>query len=144
MILCDFFVVGDPVAQPRLRPRASRSGRLGVYMPPSAEGWRQRVTLAGTAAWNRPALTDALDVDLCFFFVRPGGHFTARGALKASAPTYPTTKPDRDNVEKSTADALNGIIWRDDAQLVDGRISKRYVNASQPAPGCRVTVRSVP
>ena len=48
----------------------------------------------------------------------------------------PTSKPDWDNYGKIT-DALNGIVWLDDAQVVDGRVIKRY--SAQPA--LRIEVR---
>lgn len=37
----------------------------------------------------------------------------------------PAKKPDVDNIAKCM-DGLNGIVWRDDAQVVDLRIVKRY------------------
>lgn len=40
--------------------------------------------------------------------------------------TWPTKKPDWDNAGKLVSDALNGIAWLDDAQVVDGRVVKRY------------------
>ena len=39
----------------------------------------------------------------------------------------PTKKPDADNVIKLT-DALNQVVWRDDAQVVECRLIKRYGN----------------
>ena len=41
----------------------------------------------------------------------------------------PTSKPDWDNYGK-IADALKGIVWKDDSQVVDGFVIKRYA----PAP----------
>jgi Holliday junction resolvase RusA-like endonuclease len=38
----------------------------------------------------------------------------------------PVTKPDIDNVEKAVFDGCNGVVWRDDVQVVDVRKSKRY------------------
>jgi Holliday junction resolvase RusA-like endonuclease len=38
----------------------------------------------------------------------------------------PTGKPDCDNIVKAVADALNGVVYRDDAQLVDVSIAKFY------------------
>lgn len=38
----------------------------------------------------------------------------------------PGKKPDWDNVGKIICDALNGVAFHDDAQIVDGRTIKRY------------------
>lgn len=38
----------------------------------------------------------------------------------------PTKKPDIDNIFKIIADSLNKIAYRDDAQIVDGSVSKFY------------------
>nr|WP_257263950.1 RusA family crossover junction endodeoxyribonuclease [Endozoicomonas sp. ONNA2] len=38
----------------------------------------------------------------------------------------PAVKPDFDNVAKLYCDALNGILWEDDKQIVDGRCIKVY------------------
>lgn len=40
-------------------------------------------------------------------------------------PRYPhTSVPDKDNMEKAVKDALKGIVFRDDSQVADGRVSK--------------------
>lgn len=38
---------------------------------------------------------------------------------------YPTSKPDGDNILK-LCDALNHVVWRDDSQIVDAIVMKRY------------------
>lgn len=48
----------------------------------------------------------------------------------------PTSKPDWDNIGKML-DALKGIVWEDDAPVVDGRVIKLYSDQ----PGLRVEVR---
>ena len=40
----------------------------------------------------------------------------------------PITKPDWDNIGKIVSDALNGIAYRDDSQVVDSRVRKIYSN----------------
>lgn len=141
MILCEFFVAGDPVAQPRLRPR--KIGKhLGVYMPQTARPWRQRVLVAGREAWGRAPLDCALEVDLHFVIGRPKSHRTGKGALTRSAPAFPTGKPDLDNLLKSTLDALNGTLWVDDSQVIAGHVSKGYVDEAEAEPGVSVTVRA--
>jgi len=38
----------------------------------------------------------------------------------------PTSKPDTDNVVKAVFDACNTVVWRDDVQVVDLDLKKRY------------------
>lgn len=59
-------------------------------------------------------------------------HDAERGAI------LPTSRPDWDNYGKIT-DALNGIVWRDDSQVCDGRVIKRY----STDPALRVEVREL-
>ena len=42
----------------------------------------------------------------------------------------PSKKPDADNIVKAAGDALNGVAYRDDAQICDLRIIKRYVTSN--------------
>jgi len=51
----------------------------------------------------------------------------------------PTTKPDADNYLKLVCDALNGLAWHDDAQIVDERCEKLY--SDQPRLEIRYCAR---
>lgn len=48
----------------------------------------------------------------------------------------PAKKPDIDNYLKLVMDALNGVIWVDDAQVIQVFIAKFY----QPHPCCKIVV----
>jgi len=50
----------------------------------------------------------------------------------------PTKKPDADNILKAICDGINGIVFKDDVQVVNVSLSKRF----SETPG--VTVRVVP
>lgn len=39
---------------------------------------------------------------------------------------YPTKKPDADNIAKIVLDALNGVAYTDDTQVVNLSVQKRY------------------
>lgn len=49
----------------------------------------------------------------------------------------PTSRPDGDNYLKLVQDGLNEIVWRDDSQVIDARVIKRYSDR----PALRIEVR---
>ena len=92
------------------------------------------------AEYDGDVLTGPLSVAFQFRFLRPQSHYgTGRNAghVKDSAPLYPTVRPDRTKVMRSTEDALTGILWKDDSQIVAGDITKIYVERD---PGVVITV----
>jgi Holliday junction resolvase RusA-like endonuclease len=54
-----------------------------------------------------------------------------------SGEIYPTTKPDADNVVKAVFDGCNGVVWKDDVQVVSLFLRKRY----SATPGVRVEIQ---
>ena len=77
----------------------------------------------------RPDLDGALELRVVFVFRRPAGHFgTGRnaGKLKPSSPLYVRTRPDVDKLVRAIADAMTGIVYRDDSQLVAVKAEKHY------------------
>lgn len=142
-----FFIPGKPIAQPRVRA-CRRGAHAGVYDPGTADGWRECVMIAAKEALKphaaRPLFTGPVCVHLQFVFPRPKAHFNSKGtALKASAPLWHTQKPDRDNLEKAVNDSLSNIeVWKDDTQVCDGTISKRFAAANE-ACGCYVSITSL-
>ena len=135
------FVPGLPVAQPR--PRAvSFRGHARMYSPGTSNEWKACVihALRGNAGLFPAGVP--LRCDLTFYLPRPKGHFgSGRNihALKSSAPKRPTGKPDRDNLDKAVCDAITAAgVWRDDSQVTDGRIRKRYCLDGQS--GCEITI----
>ncbi|MBQ0078389.1 MAG: RusA family crossover junction endodeoxyribonuclease [Eubacterium sp.] len=45
---------------------------------------------------------------------------------------YPTKKPDADNIAKVVCDALNGMAYKDDKQIVNMTVLKRYAENGEP------------
>ena len=88
--------------------------------------------------WHRKRLqlTDLgleyhLKVD--FHFRRPKSHLTSKGALTKAAPLFPTGRQigDTDKLIRSVCDALTGITWYDDSQVVDITAKKRFFERDQ-------------
>lgn len=54
---------------------------------------------------------------------------------------YPTKRPDSDNLIKSVADALNGVCYTDDAQIVTVQVNKIWSETSKAEILIRVLKR---
>lgn len=103
------------------------TGRVGVtHDSKRAKPWMESVAREAAEAMQGRALLDGpLLLTATFFRARPSGHFGRRGLLP-SAPPYPTTKPDLTKYVRAAEDALRGIVWRDDAQVVMQENGKFY------------------
>lgn len=148
--MISFFVPGEPRPQPR--PRFDRrTGRVysGEHKSTrSVTGWRHAVALKGVEAMRNARLepmTGPLSLELEVYMPRPTSHHVANDParpLKKTAPQYHTTKPDRSNLEKAIEDALNGVTWADDSQVVDGPIRKLYARSPEEV-GALITIREL-
>ena len=122
----------QPAGSKRAFPyRRKDTGKLGIAVSddnPKAANWKDRVAqVAGEkmAAWDGELFRGPLRVRFSFSIARPKGHYGKRG-LRASAPPWPDKKPDALKLSRGTEDALTGVVWRDDAQVVKLGISKEY------------------
>ena len=98
--------------------------------------WKKQVAREAALAMDgSPLLDGALRLGVVFTVPRPKGHYGARG-LRPSAPQYPTVRPDVTKLLRAVEDALTGIVWRDDSQVVWQVAWKEY---GEPAH-CIVTV----
>jgi Holliday junction resolvase RusA-like endonuclease len=89
---------------------------------------------------ERPLLLGPLAVTFTFYWPRRGGHYgTGRnaGIVRAGAPAYPGIRPDLLKQARSTEDALTGVVWRDDAQIVSEHLHKRWGEPER----CEISVR---
>jgi len=127
----EFTVVGVPQPQGS-KTTVTRKGRRPVVREdnPLTGPWRSTVGARAQAAMNgRQLRAGPLRLRAVFVFPRPAGHFgTGRnaGKLKPSAPLYCRTRPDVDKLLRAVGDALTGIVFRDDAQLVIVEAEKHY------------------
>ena len=91
--------------------------------------WKQAVAWAARQKVGSGVelLRDALVVEMRFFRVRPKWHYRSgkkSHLLKPDAPPVPTNKPDVLKTARAIEDALTGVLWVDDAQIVDERLTK--------------------
>jgi Holliday junction resolvase RusA-like endonuclease len=60
----------------------------------------------------------------------PQSHNKKRREACLSGVEKPIKKPDIDNLAKSVLDGMNGIVWRDDSQIVSLHVTKVYASGT--------------
>lgn len=121
-----FVVPGRPVPQGSMR----RGKGLTMYHSNKALlPWRKAIGWAARAAMGgRSVLAGPLCLDVVFHLPRP----------KRPEFELPAVKPDGDKLLRAVADALTGITYTDDAQVVSWRGVKVYADRQ---PGAVIEVR---
>ena len=135
----EFFVPGAPIGKGR--PRAARRG-TGVVMftPEKTAGYEALVAAAASNAMRAeagPLFTGPLEAVLEMRIPIPASWSKAHKAAALAGAELPTSKPDIDNVAKAILDACNGVVFRDDAQVVMLVATKAFSDE----PGVRVVIR---
>lgn len=112
---------------PQLRPRASaRGGRVRVYDPPKVKNFKNLLRSLAVKQYSRPPLIGPLSVTLTFYRPVQKSISKTERERRLSNESKPVVKPDTDNYIKATLDALNGVLWHDDSQIVKIEAEKRY------------------
>ena len=112
------------VLRGKQRPRSTRQGR--VYTPSetvNAEAW---VRQCAVAECGSPVLQTPIRLQMGVAVAVPLSWSKKKRAAALKGELRPTGKPDLDNCVKLVCDALNGIMWRDDSQVVSMELRKFY------------------
>lgn len=116
-------VPGVPV--PQARPRFTRGGY--VYEPSKCKDYKAVVAAAARAAMRgKTPITGPVYVYCDFVMPIPKGWSKAKKEDALNGAIQPLKRPDGDNLEKLIWDALTGIVWSDDAQIVQWAGAKWY------------------
>lgn len=133
-------VYGQPIGQGRIS--CYGKGRAVHSNHKTLDPWR--LLVARTAIeHNPPILTDRVQVNAAFYFARPKSHLLKSGAVKPDAPTFPS-RPDLDHLQRAIGDALTGVCYLDDAQIVTWRASKDYVGPAEAMQEPGVVIEVMP
>jgi len=116
-----FEVEGKP--QGKARPRVTRHG---AYTPAKTRAYEKAVAAAYRAQTGTYFGEAQLSVMVFAYFEPPKSVSKKKRAAMLDGTIKPTVKPDADNVAKAVCDALNGIAYRDDAQITTLIIRKAY------------------
>ena len=134
-----FTIPGQP--QGKGRPRIGKVGpHARMFTPAKTVAYEGLIAHAAQQAMAGRALFDGPVA--CNVFIDcqvPASWSQKKQRMALAGEILPTTKPDSDNVVKAVYDGCNGVLWKDDVQVVDGRQRKRY----SATPCVRVEVWSL-
>jgi Holliday junction resolvase RusA-like endonuclease len=108
---------------------------------PKAKAWAQRIAATAQAMLapdgRQPFPDGPVALELWFYFPRPQKYCTRTFAGRA---VPHVVRPDIDKVTRCAVDALTTVVWKDDAQVVDLVVRKRYCAVGE-LPRVEILVR---
>lgn len=136
--MISFIVYGDPMG--KQRPKFSTfNGYVKTYTPQDTQNYESKVI----SAYKEQCNVDLIEPNVMLvakikaYFKIPKGCYayhkktntndlTTKGIDMVNGKIKPTKKPDCDNIAKIVLDALNGIAYYDDSQVVELSVYKLY------------------
>lgn len=125
MEIITFEVPGD--AQAQARPRAtSVGGRVRMYDPAKSRNYKQYVQQIAQPYMPVDPITGPIEMRVTVYRKLLKSFSKAKRQQAIDGVLLPISKPDADNLAKTFMDALNGIAYKDDSQIVTLIAEKRY------------------
>lgn len=123
-------IIIDGIPVPQLRPRATRMGKgIRMYDPKKVKDYKNYVGFEAKKQWgNAPVLDKALSMHLVIYRQIPKSTSKKKSTQMNDGKIRPIVKPDISNYIKLIEDALNGVVYKDDSQIVELEAKKFYSN----------------
>ena len=125
-----FKLDADPVGKQRAR-YARRGNFVQTYTPDKTRTYESLIKEAATEAMGS---SEPLETPVnLYLYIRvpiPKSYSKKKVADCLNGLEKPIKKPDASNVLKSVEDAMNGVVYRDDCQIVNFHVSKVYSSQS--------------
>lgn len=127
-----FSIPGEPKGKDRARAYASivetddgPKAVVRMVTPPETVKAEKAIRLLFARKFPKhQRWTGAVLIKFVAVFETPKSFNSALQAAAAEGRLHAIKKPDKDNIEKLIADALNGLAWHDDAQVMGGGLKK--------------------
>lgn len=126
---------GNPVPKARARV-AVRNGRAFAYTPKKTADYESLIKARASEVCVSP-IAEPVRLIVRFYMPIPQSWPKKQREAALSGSMMHTKKPDIDNLIKSVCDALNGIAYIDDSQIVSIEASKCYSNN----PGTEIEIQ---
>lgn len=139
--MINFIVDGQP--QGKARARTFYNFARNEYQsttPQKTKNYEDLIAWSYKIAGGRHLGDRLVEVDISAFYEIPKSTSKKKRQAILDNGIRPTVKPDCDNIIKVVLDALNGIAYNDDKQVVSVRCQKYY---TQAAGYLSVTVKEI-
>ncbi len=129
-MMITFKVDGDPVGKQRAR-YAKRGNFVQTYTPDKTRNYESLIKEAAIQAMGSNEILET-PVNLYLYIRAPIPQSLPKKRLEAclNGLEKPIKKPDASNVLKSVEDAMNGVVYKDDSQIVNIHVTKVYSSQS--------------
>ncbi len=138
------FIPGKPRAQGRPRTRVFGQKYATIYMAKEDKAYTEagKQLVKDSAP---PFYEGAVHLEFVVWVDVPKSWTKKKKASILAGGIYPTTKPDLDNYLKMGMDIVNGLVFKDDAQVTDVVARKRFVRVGHgpPVPGMQIRVSRI-
>lgn len=138
MKLVEISILGEPKG--KQRPKARNAGKfIQIYTPKQTTSYESRVVYEYKMKYDGMAfdINSELKATVKAYFQIPKSHYRfhkktntldldGSGTMMKQGLVRPKKAPDTDNIAKICLDALNGIAYPDDAQIVELNVQKWY------------------
>jgi len=114
------------IIRTRPKPQQRHRSRGRFQYDPSSKDKEDFLLQAKEYAPKLPTLRN-IDLELTFCYKRPRSHYRSKNKkliLKEDAGFYKSSRSDLDNLVKFVADSLQGVFYKDDAQIVSLNANK--------------------
>lgn len=122
-----FTVPGPPKGKARARTVRTKGGQTFSYTPEGTVLYENLIKISFSQTGERPfRVEEYLRVAITAYYPVPKSTSKKKATEMIAGDIRPAKKPDIDNVIKSILDALNGVAYHDDTQVIAIAAEKRY------------------
>lgn len=132
-----FVVPGEAVGKGR--PRVTTiGGHARMFTPKKTANYESLIAVAAQQAMqDRELIAGPVMVELRIKVAIAASWSKKKTQAALDGEVMPTKKPDADNVLKAICDGINGIVFKDDVQVVNVSMSKRF--SATPGVDVKIT-----
>lgn len=134
----DIYFVVDGEVRPKERPRFTSSGR--IFTPKKTQDYERKVKACYMSEYPYGVAFPECPIEMVLnIYVEVPKSYSKKKRDHMICFEYPTKRPDADNQLKAIADALNGVAYTDDKQIVSVTLNKFWSEESK----AEITIREL-